>query len=72
MDLYAAVMQAIPTSRLLLFRSTLSPAQQGYFREEFARRGIDAKRLTMEYKLPASGSHLAAYQAMDIHLDSFP
>ncbi len=72
LDLYAGVMKAIPDSRILLFRSTLSPAQQGHFRDEFLCRGIELDRVDMKYEMPASGTHLSAYNEMDLHLDSFP
>ena len=71
--LWAAVMQAVPGSRLLLKASTMAQASNRVGIESFmAARGIEAGRLTLIARTPSTDSHLAIYQQVDIALDTFP
>ncbi len=71
--LWAAVMQAVPGSRLLLKASTMAQASNRVGIEGFmAARGIAAERLTLLARTPSTDSHLAIYQQVDIALDTFP
>ncbi len=70
--LWAAVLRAVPDSRLLLKWKTL--ADEGIRRDitaAFAAHGIDAGRLEMRPKTPFLDM-LAEYGDMDIALDPFP
>jgi protein O-GlcNAc transferase len=72
LDLWCAVLRSIPDSRLLLYRGALLPATHAAYRERFRQRGIADERLLLEYKLPASGTHLSVYHNMDVLLDCLP
>ena len=73
MDLWAAILVAMPSSRLLiksrgLGQQSVRARINGYF----ASRGVRADRLEIRGHEPNVGSHLAAYNQMDIALDTFP
>ena len=71
--LWAAVLRAVPASRLLLKASTMAQASARADIERFmAVRGITAERLTLIARTPSTDSHLAVYQQVDIALDTFP
>ena len=71
--LWAAVMGAVPRSRLLLKASTMAQASNRESIERFmAARGIEAERLTLIARTPSTDSHLAVYQQVDIALDTYP
>lgn len=73
LELWAAVMRAVPGSQLLLKASTMAQASNRESTESFmAARGIAADRLTLIARTPSTDSHLAIYQQVDIALDTFP
>lgn len=72
LDLWCAVLKAIPTSKLLIYRSALLPSTHHAFRARFRSRGIEDQRLLLDYKMPPSGTHLTVYNRIDILLDSLP
>ena len=69
---FAAILNAVPSSRLLLrFRGLDDAGVTARILEAFKTRGIAPGRLTIE----GAGSHsefLATYNAIDIALDTFP
>jgi predicted O-linked N-acetylglucosamine transferase (SPINDLY family) len=71
--LWAAVLKAVPASRLLLKNKSLADE---VLRREFARRcadaGIDQNRLDLLAWQAATQSHLETYRDVDIALDTFP
>jgi protein O-GlcNAc transferase len=71
-DLWAALLAAVPGSRLYLKTAQLDDAvvRQGVA-NEFAARGIGADRLRLESSAPRR-ELLAAYNHVDIALDPFP
>ncbi len=70
--LWARVMKAVPGSRLLLKARQFGEAGgQRAILDRFAARGIEAGRLAFEGASPRA-EYLAAYQWVDIVLDSFP
>lgn len=71
LDLWAQVLRAVPSSRLLLFRNTLTEKAQSRLRDAFAAREIDLSRMTFHNQKPAGG-YLAVYNEIDISLDTFP
>jgi len=70
LDLFVAVLNAIPLSRLMLL--TLEPVTpQNYFARELAVRGIDPSRVHLVNPLPRHG-YLQLYDRIDIGLDPIP
>ena len=73
LDLWAAVMRAVPRSRLLLKASTMAQVSNRAGIERYmAARGVTAERLTLIARTPSTESHLTIYQQVDIALDTFP
>jgi protein O-GlcNAc transferase len=70
-DLWSRVVHAVPSSRLLLFRDTLTATSQEYIRREFKDRGIENERLDLRKGTDAPG-YLAVYEEIDVSLDTFP
>lgn len=70
-DLWSAVMRAVPNSRLLVFRTTLRGAAATRLRDRFEHNGIASDRIIMRNTTPVEG-HLAVYGEMDIMLDTLP
>ncbi|HWB53893.1 MAG TPA: tetratricopeptide repeat protein [Tepidisphaeraceae bacterium] len=71
LDLWGAVLKAVPNSRLLIFRDALMQRAQKRLRAAFEERGIDISRLIMRNKRPDTG-YLAVYHDVDIALDTVP
>jgi predicted O-linked N-acetylglucosamine transferase (SPINDLY family) len=72
LDLWAEILRAIPTSRLLMKAHGLHDARlQKRFTERFAQQGVAPERVTFE---GASGvsAFLQSFSRMDIALDAFP
>ncbi len=70
--LWAAVLAAVPSSRLLLkFHAHGGPADHERITEAFIGRGIDATRLTLMGDT-GRADHFAAYRHADICLDPTP
>lgn len=73
LDLWAAVLAAVPGSRLLLKTGALtSPDVRAWLTERFQRRGISPSRLSLLGFAKTRESHLATYGQVDIALDTFP
>ncbi|MCA9083618.1 MAG: tetratricopeptide repeat protein [Planctomycetaceae bacterium] len=69
--LWALVMSAVPSAKLLLFRDTLkSSAVQNHLKQTLLEYGINTARVTMGWELPAN--HLQIYDRIDLLLDVFP
>lgn len=71
LDLWASLLASVPTSRILIMRTTLRGSSLERVLGRFASRGIDRSRVMVRDKVP-SGGHLAVYREIDIFLDSFP
>jgi protein O-GlcNAc transferase len=70
---WARVLKSVPNSRLFLKTKQLSdPAVCEKTRQRFVSRGIAPERLLMSGTLASRDDHLAAYNTMDIALDTFP
>jgi len=70
--LWARVLQAVPSSRLLLKAKELNnPAMRAATLARFAAQGIAAARLMLEGHTPRA-DYLADYRRVDIALDPFP
>jgi protein O-GlcNAc transferase len=72
LDLWCALLRAIPTARLLVFRHTLKGETEAAFREQFARRGITGARLQLRHMAEAPAGYFGVYRDVDIALDPFP
>ena len=70
-ELWAALLHAVPESRMLLFRTTLTnqiiERVAGWFNEF----GIESDRVVFRNVVPPEG-HRAIYASIDISLDTFP
>lgn len=68
--LWAALMRAVPASRLLL--AAMQPdGRRAQLTDEFARHGIAAERLDFHPRCPMR-DYLALHQQVDLCLDTFP
>jgi predicted O-linked N-acetylglucosamine transferase (SPINDLY family) len=73
MDLWAAILIATPSSRLIVkSRGLAEPSLQRQTIQFFASRGVQAQRLDFRGHQRDFISHLEAYNQMDIALDTFP
>ncbi|MDX2223524.1 MAG: tetratricopeptide repeat protein [Rhodospirillaceae bacterium] len=72
-DLWSAVLAAVPGARLMIKTKPLvEPASQDELRARFARHGVAPQRLLLSGWLADDRDHLAAYHHADIALDTFP
>ncbi|MEO5331360.1 MAG: tetratricopeptide repeat protein [Magnetococcus sp. YQC-5] len=72
MDLWCAVLQRLPTARLLMQTPGLAePSSRERVLAGFAKRGIPAHRLDLHDRMPLQ-EHLALHSHVDLILDSFP
>lgn len=72
-DLWAEVLRAVPTSRLLLkCRGLLDDGPRQRVRARFAAHGIDPDRVKTVAYASTRVEHLGVYNQVDIGLDSFP
>ncbi len=71
-ELWSKVLSAVPGSRLLMVRNTLTATTQRRLAESFARHGIDPARVSFDDKFLTLGGHLANYHEIDLSLDTFP
>ncbi len=73
LQLWAQVLQAVPTSRLLLKSASMTqPSTLQALTRLMAAHGIVADRLQLLAQTPDNQSHLAMYNEVDIALDTYP
>jgi predicted O-linked N-acetylglucosamine transferase (SPINDLY family) len=72
LDLWAQVLKAVPTARLLIFRHTLEGSTKQELQRQLVQRGIAADRMEMRSKLEPGQQFLHVYEHIDISLDAFP
>jgi len=73
LDLWCRLLQAVPSSRLLVCQNTLVGGARDRLRRELVRRGIAAGRVELRHEFaPGPGGHLAVYAEIDVLLDVFP
>jgi predicted O-linked N-acetylglucosamine transferase (SPINDLY family) len=70
-DLWCAVLRAVPAARLLVFRNTLTGESAERMRQAFRSRGIEEDRIELRHAAP-EGGYLGVYGDVDILLDSLP
>jgi protein O-GlcNAc transferase len=71
-DLWCAILRAVPTSRLLIFRDSLRGSGEAYFHRQFVARGISPDRFDLSHAVLDGQEHLGVYDSIDIALDPFP
>jgi predicted O-linked N-acetylglucosamine transferase (SPINDLY family) len=71
LDLWAELLSRIPSSRLLIMRTTLKGKGLDRLYKRFESHSVDKNRLLIRNTVPAEG-HLAVYRDIDVFLDSFP
>jgi predicted O-linked N-acetylglucosamine transferase (SPINDLY family) len=71
LDLWAAVVGAVPSARLLIYRNSLTAAARERLLRHLTARGLAADRLDLRHAAPPGG-HLAVYADVDVSLDAFP
>jgi predicted O-linked N-acetylglucosamine transferase (SPINDLY family) len=72
LDVWCAILWAVPTARLLIFRHTLQGQVQETLHRGLTGRGIEAGRIDMRHAAEGGGGHLGVYRAIDVSLDTFP
>ena len=73
LDLFAAVLQAVPDSLLVLKSTTfVEPAERERIAGRLAQRGIDPERLELLEWVFGNNNHLALYGQMDAAIDTLP
>jgi protein O-GlcNAc transferase len=71
-DLWCAILRAVPTGRLLIFRDSLQSSAEAHFHRQFVARGISADRFKLSHAVLDRQDHLSVYESIDIALDPFP
>jgi predicted O-linked N-acetylglucosamine transferase (SPINDLY family) len=71
LDMWAQVLKAVPTARLLMFHHSLVPTLQADIRQQFLAHGIASGRVDLREGSCKPG-YLAIYNEIDISLDTFP
>ena len=69
---WAAILRAVPDSRLILKTSLVSENVKAEYMREFAAEGVTPNRLIWSSFVTGVQAHLAMYHQVDIALDSFP
>ena len=73
LDLWCRILAAVPHSRLLVFRDTLSGAAREHLLSRFAERKIPVRAARhSELLWPSGRDHRSVYGEIDISLDSIP
>jgi predicted O-linked N-acetylglucosamine transferase (SPINDLY family) len=72
LDLWAEVLKAVPTARMLFVRHTLTEGGREALRKAYAARGVDPARLDFRQPRAGSAEYLRHYPEMDVQLDPFP
>jgi len=72
LDVWARLLEANPTSQLLMVRDSFRGEIRRRLIDEFAGRGIESDRLVIEHDVPAGERRIDVYNRIDIALDPFP
>jgi predicted O-linked N-acetylglucosamine transferase (SPINDLY family) len=72
LDLWCAVLRAVPSARLLVFRNTLRGSPEQRLRREFLDRGIEASRVELRHEAGPGRDYLDVYADVDVLLDTLP
>ncbi|MBL8629409.1 MAG: tetratricopeptide repeat protein [Rhodospirillaceae bacterium] len=72
-ELWSAVLQAVPSARLLIKAKALSDADvQKHLTAQFSAHGVAAERLDLMGWRAADADHLGLYHGVDVALDTYP
>ncbi len=72
-EMWSEILHRVPDSKLFIKRRELKdPWVRNHFIEQFAKHGIDKKRITFKTSQTKLEGHLRLYSKVDIALDSFP
>jgi protein O-GlcNAc transferase len=71
-DLWCAILRAVPTAQLLIFRDSLRGSGEAHFHRQFVARGISPDRFNLSHAVLEGQDHLRVYESVDIALDPFP
>ena len=69
--LWSSVLRALPSSRLIICRTTLTPSVTARLTTLFTRNDVDPARLTFMQTIAKDG-HLTVYNRIDLTLDTLP
>ena len=69
--LWSKVLQAVPNSKLLIYRTQMEQRDIERFTKEFTKNGIDLNRIIFD-KQPTPESHMNSYLKCDFALDPIP
>jgi predicted O-linked N-acetylglucosamine transferase (SPINDLY family) len=72
LDLWARVLRAVPSARLLLFRDTLRGGARDRLLRQLAGLGVTPDRVETRETAAANLTYLAPYHDVDVVLDAFP
>jgi predicted O-linked N-acetylglucosamine transferase (SPINDLY family) len=72
LSLWRRVLEAVPTSRLLLFRDQFTPRLTGPFLNCLRDLGLPQDRVEIRRPQPEEPSYLAVFHDVDVVLDCFP
>src|SRR5262249_3255895 len=72
LGLWARVLSAVPDSRLLVGRNTLTGETTERLRQRLVGHGIRAERLELRQAVDSGDGGLRLYHAVDVLLDVFP
>lgn len=68
--MWAKILESVPNSKLLLYRTKLTKSVVKHIKDRLAKRGISSDRLLFSSK--AYSPHFKAYSLADISLDPYP
>jgi len=68
--LWSKIMEEVPDSKLLIYRTKLTKSMIKYFKSKFEKRGIPLERVIFSSK--SYSPHFKAYSLADISLDPYP
>lgn len=71
-DVWSEILRGVPTSRLLIARSTLTRLSIERIAGKFLARGISSDRVEIRQLAARAGNYLDVYNEIDIVLDTFP
>jgi predicted O-linked N-acetylglucosamine transferase (SPINDLY family) len=72
LDLWCAILNALPTARLLIFRHTLRGRTRDNLERSLMERGLDRRRFDLRQATDMQQGFLGFYGSVDITLDAFP
>ncbi|MDA1015181.1 MAG: tetratricopeptide repeat protein [Planctomycetota bacterium] len=72
LETWCRILDAIPDSRLVMFRDTLHGKVRTQFLKKFAEHGISANRVDLRHGVADGSAYLSHYSDIDITLDTFP